>query len=337
MPAAVVTVLDPGFQTTIQDGGRPGYLAKGVPPAGAQDVWSLRLASLLVGNALPPPPLTPGEPGDAGIEMTFLGATLEFSHETVVAMTGAEVAVTVNGEAVPCWEAVVVPAGGVLRCGPIAPGVRAYLAVAGGFDVPLYLGSRATFIRGAQGGLNGRALRKGDVIPLGEAGESHGLAGRRIREDVRPALGPPSTIRVVPGPQDHLFTDEGLATFFSADWMLNPMSDRMGFRFIGPPLAMKERPEYLIRDAGSGPADIVDDCTPVGGIQVPGGIEPIAMGVENPTAGGYAKIGVVITADFGVLGQVRPREVVHFQAVTAEEAVAIARAQAELATEAAFA
>lgn len=115
------------------------------------------------------------------------------------------------------------------------------------------------------------------------------------------------------------------------------MSDRMGFRFIGPPLQMKERPEYLVRDAGSGPADIVDDCTPVGGIQVPGGIEPIAMGVENPTAGGYAKIGVVITADYGRLGQIRPHERVHFRAVTADEAVRIALDQAELATEAALA
>ena len=111
------------------------------------------------------------------------------------------------------------------------------------------------------------------------------------------------------------------------------MSDRMGFRFVGPPLPMEERAEYLIRDAGSGPADIVDDCTPVGGIQVPGGIEPIAMGVENPTAGGYAKIATVITADYGVLGQLRPNEVVHFNAVGVDEAVAIAQAQAQQADE----
>jgi antagonist of KipI len=330
---STVTVIDPGFQTTIQDGGRPGYLAKGVPPSGAQDVWSLRLGSLLVGNALPPPPLTPGHPGDAGLEMTFLGAALQFVEESVVAVTGAEAAVTLDGERAPCWEAITVPAGGVLRVGVIGPGSRAYLSVAGGFDVPLYLGSRSTYVRGSQGGLKGRPLRKGDVVRLGEPGELSGLLGRRIRQDVRPTLGAPWTIRVVPGPQDELFTPAGLGTFFSADWNLNPMSDRMGFRFIGPPLAMRERPEYLIRDAGSGPADIVDDCIPVGGIQVPGGIEPIAMGVENPTAGGYAKIGVVITADYGVLGQVRPHEVVRFQALTAEEAVAIAHAQVELAAE----
>jgi biotin-dependent carboxylase-like uncharacterized protein len=334
---ATATVLDPGFQTTVQDGGRPGFLAKGVPPAGAQDVWSLRLASLLVGNALPQPPLTPGEAGDAGLEMTLLGATIEFSGETVIALAGGGIAATLDGESMPCWEAVHVPAGGVLSCGPVDPGARTYLAVAGGFDVPLYLGSRATYIRGFQGGFHGRPLRRGDGIPLGEPRVPlASLAGRRIAPQHRAVLGEPTTIRVVPGPQDYLFEDEGLELFFSAEWKLNPMSDRMGFRFIGPPLPMRERPDYLIRDAGSGPADIVDDCIPVGGIQVPGGIEPIAMGVENPTAGGYAKIATVITADYGRLGQLRPHSRVRFQAVDVEEAVAITKEQVELASEAAL-
>lgn len=334
---ATATVVDPGFQTTIQDGGRPGFLAKGVPPSGAQDVWSLRMANLLVGNALPPPPLTPGDPGDAGLEMTFLGATLEFPEETVAAITGGETVATLDGEPVPLWEAFVVPAGGVLRCAAIGPGARAYLAVAGGFDVPLYLGSRSTYVRGSQGGMNGRPLRKGDSIPLGASRAATGeLSGRRVRPEARLAFESPWVVRVVPGPQDYLFTDEGLETFFSADWKLSPMSDRMGFRFIGPPLALRERAEYLIRDAGAGPADIVDDCTPVGGIQVPGGIEPIAMGVENPTAGGYAKIATVITADYGKLGQARPHEIVHFRPVSPEEAVRIAHEQTQQAGESAL-
>lgn len=332
---ASVTVVDPGFQTTIQDGGRPGYLAKGVPPSGAQDVWSLRMASLLVGNALPPPPLTPGDPGDAGLEMAFLGVGLEFSAAAVVAVTGAEVAVTLDGAAAPLWEAIYVPAGGILRCTTIGPGARSYLAVAGGFDVPLYLGSRSTHVRGSQGGLNGRPLRTGDVIPLGQPRRDlKALHGRRFRAEARLVFETPWVLRVVAGPQDYLFTDEGLELFFSAEWKLSPMSDRMGFRFIGPPLPLKERADYLIRDAGSGPADIVDDCTPVGGIQVPGGIEPIAMGVENPTAGGYAKIATVITADYGKLGQIRPQESVRFQQVTVDEAVRIAREQALKADEA---
>lgn len=153
--------------------------------------------------------------------------------------------------------------------------------------------------------------------------------GRRIAPALRRQLGPPWTVRVVPGPQAHLFTDEGVETFFSAEWKLSPTSDRMGFRFIGPKLEMKPRPAYVERDAGSGPADIVDDIIPVGGIQVPGGIEPIAMGVENPTAGGYAKIGTVISTDLGVLGQIRPLAEVFFKAVTVEEALEISEAERE--------
>jgi biotin-dependent carboxylase-like uncharacterized protein len=335
---ASVTVLQPGFQTTIQDGGRPGFLARGIPPAGAQDAFSLRMANLLVGNALPPPPLTPGDPGDAGLEMPLMGVQLRFDEDAVVAITGAQTEAAVDGEPIPTWESVRVPGGGTLTCNRIGPGARAYLAVAGGFDVPPYLGSRATYVRGSQGGLQGRPLRKGDVIVLGPPrGSLAELEGRRVRPEYRPSHGPPWTVRVVPGPQDYLFTDEALELFFSAEWKLSPTSDRMGFRFIGPQLTLKERPDYLVRDAGSGPADIVDDVIPVGGIQVPGGIEPIAMGVENPTAGGYAKIGTVISADLGVLGQIRPREVVHFQAVDLDEALRAAREQVELAGDVALA
>jgi biotin-dependent carboxylase-like uncharacterized protein len=327
---ATVEVIKPGLQTTIQDGGRPGHLARGIPPAGAQDHRSFAMASLLVGNTVPPPPLSVGDPGDAGFEILAMGPTLHFAEETLFALTGGEMVGELDGEAVPGWTAVRAPAGATLKCGKVGPGARAYLAIAGGIDVPRYLGSRATYVRGAQGGLNGRALKRGDQLRLGEASEGAlELAGRTIAPGLRRKLGPPWTVRVVPGPQAHLFSDEGIEAFFNDEWKLSPTSDRMGFRFIGPRLEMKPRPEYLERDAGSGPADIVDDIIPVGGIQVPGGIEPIAMGVENPTAGGYAKIGTVISTDLGVLGQIRPLEEVFFQSISVEEALAIARAEAD--------
>jgi biotin-dependent carboxylase-like uncharacterized protein len=322
-----IEVLRPGLQTTIQDGGRPGHLSRGIPPAGAQDHRSFALASLLVGNPLPPPPLTPGDPGLAGLEILALGPVLRFTSPAVMALTGGHVEATLDGEPVPSWTAIAVAAGATLKVGKVSPGTRAYLAVAGGIDVPPYLGSRATFVRGGQGGLDGRALRKGDGLVLGAPPDaSEGLVGAEVPHDLRRALDErPWTVRVVPGPQDHLFTEAGVETFFTAEWQLSPTSDRMGFRFIGPALEMRERPDYLVRDAGSGPADIVDDITPVGGIQVPGGIEPIAMGVENPTAGGYAKIGTVISTDLGVLGQIRPMEPVRFAAVSVDEAQGIAR------------
>jgi biotin-dependent carboxylase-like uncharacterized protein len=328
-----IDVIRPGLQTTIQDGGRPGYLSRGIPPAGAQDYRSFALASLLVGNPLPPPPLAPGDPGLAGLEILAIGPTLAFDAPAIVALTGGHVEATLDGDPVPSWTALAVPAGATLKVGKVGPGARAYLAVAGGIDVPRYLGSRATFVRGGQGGFEGRALRKGDRLALAPAvGDDH--AGRTVPEELRRSLDVrPWRVRVVPGPQDHLFTEAGLELFFTAEWKLSPTSDRMGFRFIGSALEMRERPDYLVRDAGSGPADIVDDITPVGGIQVPGGIEPIAMGVENPTAGGYAKIGTVISTDLGVLGQIRPMEPVRFVAVDVDEAQQIARdEQAEIAS-----
>ena len=327
-----IDVIRPGLQTTIQDAGRPGYLSRGIPPAGPQDYRSFALASLLVGNPLPPPPLAPGDPGLAGLEILAIGPTLTFDAPTLVALTGGHVEPTLDGEPVPSWTALAVPAGATLKVGKVGPGARAYLAVAGGIDVPRYLGSRATFVRGGQGGLEGRALKKGDRLSLGPAGDE--TPGPAVPEGLRRRLDErPWPVRVVPGPQDHLFTEAGLELFFSAEWQLSPTSDRMGFRFIGPALEMRERPDYLVRDAGSGPADIVDDITPVGGIQVPGGIEPIAMGVENPTAGGYAKIGTVISTDLGVLGQIRPMEPVRFAAVGVDEAQQIARdEQAEIAS-----
>lgn len=323
---ATIEVVRPGLQTTIQDGGRPGYLSRGIPPAGAQDYRSFALASLLVGNPLPPPPLTPGDPGLAGLEYLAIGPTLRFNAEMLIALAGGHVDATLGDDPVPMWTALRVPAGSTLKVDKVAPGARGYLAVAGGIDAPLYLGSRATFVRGGQGGLEGRALRKGDQLELAEPVDRADAAeGRTAREELRRELEQrPWTVRVVPGPQDQMFTDEGLDTFFTAEWQLSPTSDRMGFRFIGPKLELHERPDYMVRDAGSGPADIVDDITPVGGIQVPGGIEPIAMGVENPTAGGYAKIGTVISTDLGVLGQIRPMESVRFALVDVDEAQAIA-------------
>lgn len=322
-----IVVHRPGLQTTIQDAGRPGYLSRGIPPAGPQDHRSFALASILVGNPIPPPPLTPGDPGLAGLEYLAIGPTLEFEAETLIALTGGHVDATLDDETVPMWEAFEAPAGSTLKIGKVGPGARGYMAVAGGIDVPLYLGSRATYVRGGQGGLEGRALRKGDRLALGTE-TSSAVPGRPVPNELRREVEErPWRVRVVPGPQDHMFTEEGLATFFSAEWQLSPTSDRMGFRFIGPKLELHERPDYMIRDAGSGPADIVDDITPVGGIQVPGGIEPIAMGVENPTAGGYAKIGTVISTDLGVLGQIRPMEPVRFESVDVDEALRIAAAE----------
>jgi len=319
----MIEVLDGGLQTTIQDGGRPGFLSRGIPPAGAQDFYSLAIANLLVGNDLTPPPLSRAGPGAAGLEMLVKGVSLRFGEETAIALAGADMAATLDGAPVERFRPVVVPAGGVLKCGMVKSGARGYLAIAGGIDVPLVIGSRATYVRGAQGGLDGRALRKGDTLKtLQPTMALSRIAGRDLGGL---PTGPedPTVIRVVLGPQDFMFTTQGVETFLTAEWKLSPVSDRMGMRLVGPPLELHPRPDYLTRDAGSGPADIVDDVIPVGGIQVPGGIEPIVMGVENPTAGGYAKIATVISADLGKMGQIPPKGALSFRKVRAEEGIAI--------------
>lgn len=322
----MIEVLDGGMQTTIQDGGRPGYLARGIPPAGAQDFYSLALANLLVGNELTPPPLSRMSPGAAGLEMLMKGVKVRFVDDTVFALSGAEMGAKLDGQAIPLLHSTLARAGSELHLGAAKSGARGYLAIAGGIDVPLVLGSRATYVRGTLGGLEGRALRKADrlnVLPA--SGPLAEIARRTLPSDLPTVPSDPRVIRVVLGPQDFMFTERGVETFLTAEWKLSPVSDRMGMRLIGPPLELHPRPSYLTRDAGAGPADIVDDVIPVGGIQVAGGIEPIVMGVENPTAGGYAKVATVISADLGKMGQIKPGESLTFKAVTAQEGLTVVR------------
>ena len=212
--------------------------------------------------------------------------------------------------------------------------MRAYLAIAGGIDVPRFLGSKATNIRAAVGGVEGRAIKTGDRLRVGKpTRDSSELIGRSWPEELRPTLGAPWTVRVVLGPQDHLFEPASVETFLTVDWKLSPISDRMGCRYIGPKLEFLPRPDYLIEQAGSDPSNIVDDGTPLGGIQVPSGLEPIVMGADVPSFGGYAKIATVISSDIGVVGQGKPGDVVHFRAVEVEEAEEIGLAREALLRE----
>jgi biotin-dependent carboxylase-like uncharacterized protein len=241
-----------------------------------------------------------------------------------VAVTGAEAPLTVDGERRPRWESFVLDAGARLEVGMTRAGARIYLAVAGGIDTPAVLGSRATHTRAGLGGLEGRSLVAGDQLPV--AGSTGEYVWRWVPDDHRAALSAPWTLGAVPGPQDELFTPESVECFFSAEWRLSRTSDRMGCRFEGPPLRFGERAAHLARQAGSDPSNIVDDVTPLGGIQVPSGIEPIAMGVDFPSIGGYAKIATVISAHISRLGQIRPGDVVRFERMTTDQATAELRA-----------
>ncbi|MCI2417371.1 biotin-dependent carboxyltransferase family protein [Saccharopolyspora sp. K220] len=313
-------VVRPGVMTTVQDLGRGGYLAEGIPPSGAFDATALKLANLLVGNEVGEHVLVGGDPGAAGLEMALRGPRLKVLSDSVIAVTGADLQPAVNGQPIDMWTAIDVRAGEEISFGVARHGVRAYLAVAGGIDVPTVLGSRSTNVRAGIGGVEGRALKAGDVLPIGTGGTPADLAGRRIRADRIPGYGIPAELRVVLGPQDHLFTADSVRTFLDTDWKLSTTSDRMGCRFIGPALDFQPRPDYLVEQAGADPSNIVDDSICIGSIQVPSGLEPIVMGVDGPSLGGYAKIATVISPDLSRLAQLRPGEVARFCAIDPDEA-----------------
>lgn len=298
-----IQVLKPGMFTTVQDLGRWGYQQYGVPVAGAMDEFALRAANLLVGNA----------EGDAGLEITLLGPSLEFGADQVIAVTGADLDATLNGRALPLWESVTVRRGTTLKFGRPKAGARAYLAVAGGVDVPKVIGSRSTYVRGKLGGFQGRPLQAGDELAIGQAGRP--TPGRRLPPDATPGV--VHTARVILGPQDDHFPDESLELFLSSTYRVSAVSDRMGYRLEGPKLHHKQGP------------DIISDAIPAGAVQVPGHGTPIIMLADRQTTGGYTKIATVISADLRVLAQLAPGESIGFQRVTMDEAVAALREQAE--------
>jgi antagonist of KipI len=299
-----IRVIEPGMLTTIQDRGRWGFQASGVPVAGPMDLCSHRLANLLVGNGA----------DAATLEITLLGPELEFEDERTIAVAGAEFEVSVDDRIIPTHRAVRVRGGGRLRFGRRARGARAYIAIAGGIDVPPTLGSRATHLNSGMGGLEGRPLRAGDRLPLGCAGTS-----RPALCDGRPPMLPLSDgrarLRVLAGPHDEAFTPDAFSTLRTASYTISSRSDRMGFRLDGP---------TLTHACG---ADIISDATPPGALQVPPSGRPILLMVDRPTTGGYPIIATVISADLTLAGQLGPGDTMTFVACSLGEAVAALIAQ----------
>jgi antagonist of KipI len=281
-----IRVIEPGFQTTVQDLGRFGYAHLGVSASGAADAVALRAGNLLVGNAENAPAL----------EMTLTGGVFEFESPAVMAITGSDF-----GGGQPLWSAFEVEAGTVLRCGVARAGARCYLAVRGGIDMPKILGSASTHLLT---GIGGRALRAGDVLPIG---------GAAIRQWWRGRAGRPSSdgpLRVTAGPQARWFGDE----LYAAAYQVTEESNRMGLRLRGPAIA-------------SPAGHMVTEGVPLGAVQIPPEGQPIVLFVEHQTTGGYPKAANVISADLWRVGQLRPRDEVRFERVTMEEALELLRRQ----------
>jgi len=304
-----VKVLNPGLATTVQDLGRPGYFHLGIPIGGAMDRLAMRAANLLVGN----------DEGAAGLEAVFVGPTLEFMQDAMIAVTGAEMPVKIDGEEKPTWTAIKIKSGQVLSFDFLKSGARIYLAISGGIDVPVALGSRSTYPIGALGGFEGRAIAKDDVLPIGKTVLAK--EGHNVPITLRRTPGNPAELRVLPGLYWHRITENAGNSFFDDDWKVAPEADRMGYRFCGGrPLDFVDREPPF--GAGSDPSNVVDCCYPYGSIQVPGGTEPIILHRDAVSGGGYFMVGTVISADMDLIGQLQPHTPTKFIRVSMDEALA---------------
>jgi biotin-dependent carboxylase-like uncharacterized protein len=289
-----IKVINPGLSTTVQDLGRPGYYHVGIPLSGGMDRFALRAANMLVGN----------EEGAAVLEAVFMGPELQFSTDAVVAVTGAELPPKVDGDGKPTWSAFKVKAGQTLGFDFLKSGARAYIAIQGGIDVPVVLGSRSTYTLGALGGHEGRKLAAGDSLKLGGVANA-AKEGRTLPANLRRMPSNPAELRMVPGLYWHRITDGAGTQFFTDTWKVAPEADRIGYRFKGgKPLEFVPRKQPF--GAGSDPSNIVDACYPYGSIQVPGGTEPIVLHRDAVSGGGYFMVGTVVSADMDLIGQLQP-------------------------------
>lgn len=293
-----VRVVRAGLMTTVQDLGRRGFQSRGVPPAGPMDASSHRLANIIVGNP----------PGAATLEITLLGPELLFEGDARIAVCGAEFAVTAGGAGLPANVAGDVAAGATVRFGARVRGARAYLAIDGGVDVPVVLGSRATHVVSRMGGLDGRRLQDGDRLPLGAAAEGRPRPrSNRLGPFELPEGG--ATLRVLPGPHAGAFTDAAVREFFGATFVVASESDRMAYRLTGP---------RVVSEGG----ELISDVLPPGGIQVPGSGQPILLMADRATTGGYPIVATVVSADLPVAGQLAPGDWVRFTICTPAVAMA---------------
>ena len=299
-------VISPGVLTTVQDTGRFGHQAAGIPEAGAMDRASLRLANALVGN-----------PEDAAaLELTVFGGTFEFDGEGTIALTGADMRPFLNGNRMPVNTAVPVKTGDRLELGAASRGMRAYLAVSGGIDVPVVLGSRSTDLKSRLGGLDGRKLRAGDVLEIGsrpqaaaELAEVQGSPCEPVLQRLAQSTDPEGVtrIRFLFGPQDAMFAEDAKKTFTDSIYTLSAACDRMGYRLEGAAVPSLNG------------TDILSEGICFGSIQVPANGQPIVMMADHQTTGGYAKIGTVLSEDLPLLAQLGPGKRIHFVPVTLEE------------------
>lgn len=308
----MIAVIDGGLQTTVQDfPGRVGYWNIGIPPSGPMDPLSFRLANKLVGN----------EDNAAGLEITAKGPTLLFLEDSVIALTGAKLKGSYMGQEIPWWEAVEIKKGEILSLGAVESfGFRSYLAISGGLDVPIYLGSRATFPYGRFGGFKGRPLMAGDLLSVNTKNKDAAPAriGKRIPSEVIPEFQNEWVVGILPGPHEapDFFTFDDVEIFYSTAWRVHHNSNRLGYRLEGPRL------QFAREDGGEGgrhPSNIHDCPYAIGTINFTGDL-PVIITVDGPSLGGFVSIGTVATSEFWKIGQAAPNNFIRFRKMTYKEA-----------------
>ena len=304
---ATFEVLEPGILTTIQDLGRYGFSQFGVPPSGALDTFSLGVSNLLVGN----------EEEEACLEITLMGLRIRALKEVVIAITGGDLSPTLNGESVEMWRTHLLVQDDVIAFKKVGAGCRAYLSAGGGFVVPKMMGSSSTYLSGKFGGLEGRPLKKGDILYISNSSSLDKL-GLRFPRDWIPSSEKKVLLRIIPGPQDHHFTEKGFQTLTSSSYEVTPQCDRMGVRLEGPRIERR----FDVEES------IISEGLISGAIQVPGDGKPIIILTELVT-GGYTKIATIISTDLHRVAQLKPGDRVKFKPISIEEAHHLLKAQEE--------
>lgn len=309
-----ITILRPGLLTSIQDTGRYGFQKYGVIASGAMDVYSLRMANLLVGN----------KETEAALEITLMGPMISVNEDMLIAITGADLSPTVDGIPLPIWRPVWIKKGSVIKFGVPKSGCRSYFAVAGGFVVEKIMHSKSTYLRGEIGGFKGRALQKDDTIGIGKYSERSMRLLSKLKDtapttpfsttdwfvDSKPFFSETSEafIRVLSGRQYDQLTKQGKNQLFAEFFQITPQSDRMGFRLSGPKMELQEK------------RDMLSEAVSFGTVQLPPNGNPIILLADCQTTGGYPKIAQVASVDLAYLAQRKPGEKIRFQLITLEEA-----------------
>ena len=315
-------VIKKGLETSIQDyPGRIGTLNQGFPASGPMDSWSFRLANILVGN----------EPGEAALECQFMGPTLKFKSDRVIAITGANMSPKIDGELIPMWESIEIKANQTLEMAFATVGARSYIAFSGGINSEPWLGSRSTFHKAGVGGIEGRAIQDNQIIPLGK---NKKIQLRKIKKDSIPIISNDKnwSIEVVRGPNDDWVDKKGHEIFLNSKWKLQAKSDRTGYRLDGPKLTFSDKATNKSPEHGSEPSNIIDQGYPAGAINL-AGQTPIILVNDGPSMGGFINPYTVPSSAFWKLGQAKPGDTFKFVEISVEKAQLLRTEQSIICSE----